>query len=225
MRSNSPVLPVVTPWRWDWNCGTSSGHGRVLRLIGIGFGAARVLAQTIFLAVERPALAGQYGLDAVSIVILAIFYLYGTIDYARLAWAVFVLPLVLGLVGLAWVFKPVSADVKGSDANIWGPVHGVLLLMATVGLCVGFLASIMYLVQAHRLRAKTLPGHGIKLLSLERLEEMHRRAVNLAFPLLTAGLLLGAVMLFRDFEGLQGRRDPARAQRGWVVDCLRPPPL
>src|SRR5262249_54023 len=152
--------------------------------------------QTIFLAVERPALAGQYGWMLFLSWILAIFYLYGSIHHARLAWAIFVLPLVLGLIGLAWAFKP-TATLKGSDDSIWGPVHGVILLLATVGMCVGFLASLMYLVQAHRLRAKTLPGHGMKLLSLERLEAMHRRAVNLAFPLLTAGLLIGAVMMFR----------------------------
>ncbi len=73
-------------------------------------------------------------------------------------------------------------------------------------MCVGFLASLMYLMQAHRLRAKALPGHGLRLLSLERLEAMNRRAINLAFPLLTAGLLLGALMMFHD--RLPGWTDP-----------------
>jgi hypothetical protein len=113
----------------------------VLRLIAIAFGGAGLLAQTIFLAGQRPALAGQYGWMLFLSWILAIFYLYGTIHYARLAWAVFVLPLVLGLIGLAWVFKPTTAAAKGTEDNIWGPVHGVLLLMAAVGMCVGFLAS------------------------------------------------------------------------------------
>jgi ABC-type transport system involved in cytochrome c biogenesis permease subunit len=40
----------------------------------------------------------------------------------------------------------------------------------------------------------------MKLLSLERLEAMHRRAINLAFPLLTAGLLIGVVIM--DYEHL-----------------------
>ncbi len=72
------------------------------------------------------------------------------------------------------------------------------MLLAAVGLCVGFLASLMYLVQAHRLRAKTLPGHGLRLWSLERLEAMNRRAIVLAFPLLTAGMLVGLVLMFHD---------------------------
>ena len=180
----------------------------VLRLSALAFGTLGLILQTVFLAVQRPALAGQFGWMLFLSWILTIFYLYGTIHHARIAWGVFVLPLVIGLVGLAWAFQPATAAAKGSDDSIWGPVHGILLLMATVGMCVGFLASLMYLVQAHRLRAKTLPGHGMKLLSLERLEVMHRRAVNLAFPLLTAGLLIGAVMLFRDFDRLEGWRDP-----------------
>src|SRR5262249_47655151 len=61
-----------------------------------------------------------------------------------------------------------------------------------------FLASTMYLLQAHRLRAKAPPGKGLRLMSLERLEAMNRRAINLAFPLLTAGLLLGALIMLQD---------------------------
>jgi ABC-type transport system involved in cytochrome c biogenesis permease subunit len=51
----------------------------------------------------------------------------------------------------------------------------------------------MYLVQARRLRMKRNPLGGVRLLSLERLEMMNRRAINWAFPLLTVGLLLGVM--------------------------------
>ena len=66
------------------------------------------------------------------------------------------------------------------------------VLAASVGLRL-FLASVMYLVQARRLRMKKSPLGGLRLLSLERLETMSRRAINWAFPLLTVGLLLGIV--------------------------------
>jgi ABC-type transport system involved in cytochrome c biogenesis permease subunit len=64
----------------------------------------------------------------------------------------------------------------------------------------------MYLFQAHRLRAKTPPGRGLRLLSLERLEAMNRRAIVLAFPLLTAGMLAG-ILLMLDSD-LVGWDDP-----------------
>jgi ABC-type transport system involved in cytochrome c biogenesis permease subunit len=82
-----------------------------------------------------------------------------------------------------------------SGDRFWGAVHGTLILLAAVGVSVAFLASVMYLVQARRLRNKVNPGRVVPMLSLERLETMNRRAVTLAFPLLTAGLLLGSVLL------------------------------
>jgi ABC-type transport system involved in cytochrome c biogenesis permease subunit len=53
----------------------------------------------------------------------------------------------------------------------------------------------MYLIQQRRLRLKLNPLGGLKMLSLERLESMNRRAINASFPMLTLGLLLGAVLL------------------------------
>src|SRR5262249_55544818 len=54
---------------------------------------------------------------------------------------------------------------------------------------------------------KTPPGRGLRLLSLERLEAMNRRAVVLAFPLLTAGVLAGVVLLVRGSDAV-GWTDP-----------------
>jgi ABC-type uncharacterized transport system permease subunit len=169
----------------------------VLRVLAVGFGAAGLLAQTLFLAVQQPPLIGSSGLMLFLAWILAVFYLYGTLHHRRLAWGVFVLPLVLGLVGLAWLLQPVAGDRNRPDLLTldWGLVHGGLLLLAAVGVCVGFLASLMYLVQAHRLRAKLPPRKGLRLLSLERLELMNRRAIDWSFPLLTAGVAIGAVRL------------------------------
>ncbi len=178
------------------------------RAAALAFGAAGLVAHTAFLVVQRPTLQSQYGSLLFLAWVLDVFYLYGTVHHRRRAWAVFVLPLVLSLVALAGYFpsgpggKPPPwserfASLAGE--GFWAGVHGVLILLAAVGVCVGFLASVMYLVQAHRLRAKVAPSSGVRLLSLERLEEMNRRAVNIAFPLLTVGLLVGvALTLQRD---------------------------
>ncbi len=193
----------------------------VLRLLALGFGAAGLLTQTIFLAVQRPALIWQFGWMLFLAWVLAVFYLYGSIHHRRQAWGVFVLPLVLGLVVLAAAFgRPTSGEGPGglfSVRDAWGRLHAVLLLLAAVGVCVGFLASLMYLFQARRLRAKTPPGQGLRLLSLERLEAMNRRAILLAFPLLTAGVLVGVVLLLQ--EPLPGWTDLRVAGTGvlWLA--------
>lgn len=186
----------------------------VFRLLALTAGAAGLIAQTLYLYTKQPPLFWPFGWMQFTAWILAIFYLCGAIHHARLDWGVFVLPVVLGLVGLGVAFgQPPPGqrnqwlDQTLSLHDLWRPVHVVLLLLATVGVCVGFVASLMYLFQAHRLRAKTPPGRGLRLLSLERLEAMNRRAIVLAFPLLTAGILAGVVMLVQGSD-LVGWTDP-----------------
>ncbi len=118
-----------------------------------------------------------------------------SIHYRKLTWGVFVLPLVLGLLGLSALIGPRADPLPPANDRFWGFLHVGLLLLGAVGVCVGFLASVMYLVQARRLRNKTPPRWGLRLLSLEKLEQMNRRAVDLAFPLLTGGLVIGLVLM------------------------------
>ena len=188
----------------------------VQRLLATGFACAGLLAHTLFLLMRRPPLASQFGSLLLLSWILAVFYLYGSIHYRKLAWGVFVMPVVLGLVVLT-SFVPAERDPQSTffpaldslrGESFWRFLHGLLLLLAAVGVCIGFMASVMYLVQARRLRAKVMPGQGIRLLSLERLEEMNRRAINLAFPLLTGGVLAGAALMLDRADQLHGWTDP-----------------
>lgn len=196
-----------------------------VRLLAVGFGAAGLLAQTIYLAVQRPPLAWQFGWMLCLAWILAFVYLYRAIHYPELAWGIFMLPLVLFLVGLAAAFGRSPDEVESlppefspRNEHFWGILHAALLFFAAIGMCVGFLASLMYLFQARRLRAKLPPGRGLRLLSLERLEAMNRRAITLAFPLLTAGILIGAALMLRVSDSLAWT-DPRVLSTGvlWLV--------
>ncbi len=182
----------------------------VFWVLALACAAAGLVAQTIYLAVQKPPLAWQFGWMLFTAWILTIFYLIGALHHARLAWGVFVLPVIVGLVGLGALGAFLNPVPESSHFSLTGwsfqGIHALLLFLGSIGLCVGFLASVMYLIQAHRLRAKVSPGHGLKLLSLERLETMNRRAIALAFPLLTIGMLLGAVLMFVD--QLSGWTDP-----------------
>jgi ABC-type transport system involved in cytochrome c biogenesis permease subunit len=129
--------------------------------------------------------------------ILAVFHLSGSVHYRRQVWGVFILPVVLLLIGLAWVrpegltFAEPTTPVRVAT---W--LHVGLLTLGEVGLCVGFIASVMYLVQAARLRAKRLSTTGRwQFLSLERLDTMNRRALAWAFPLITSGFLVGIALM------------------------------
>lgn len=172
------------------------------RVAGLAFGAAGLFAHTAYLLVQQPPPAVPYGSLLLLAWVLALFYFYGTLHHPKQAWAIFVLPVVIGLVTASRVLLVGPAEAGTFDAaawlagdRFWGGVHGVLILLASVGVSVCFLASVMYLVQARRLRKKVSPGTVVPMFSLERLETMNRRALNWAFPLLTAGLLVGTLLL------------------------------
>ena len=172
------------------------------RVAGLTFGAAGLFAHTAYLLVQHPSPAVPYGSVLLLAWVLALFYFYGTVHHAKQAWAVFVLPVVIGLVALSRVLLTAEPEHAAFDLaawasgdRFWGGVHGVLILLASVGVSISFLASMMYLIQARRLRRKVAPGTVTPMLNLERLETMNRRALNGAFPMLTAGLLVGTLLI------------------------------
>jgi ABC-type transport system involved in cytochrome c biogenesis permease subunit len=177
------------------------------RITALAFGGAGLLAHTYYIIAHSPSPADPSGSLLLLAWVLALFYLEPAVRRSKQAWAVFVLPVVIGLVGLSYVLlsagdstPPIDVPSWITGERFWGAVHGTLILLAAVGVSVGFLASVMYLVQARRLRNKVNPGRVVPLFSLERLETMNRRALNLAFPLLTAGLLVGLLILKHGHE-------------------------
>ena len=171
------------------------------RILAWVAGAAGLFAHSVYLAGHRPNPATAFGASLSVSWVLAIFYLIGSLQHTRQLWAVFVLPVVLALWGLAF-FASSPTDAPAMEMptwatvdHLWGMIHGVFVLLAAVGISIGCMASVMYLVQTRRLRLKKPMLGGLKMLSLERLEQMNRRAVNTAFPMLTIGLLLGALLL------------------------------
>jgi hypothetical protein len=165
----------------------------VVRWAGTVFGFAGLFAHTAYLLIHHPSPATGHGALLLLGWVLAVFYLYGTLHRAGRPWPLFVLPVVtaLSFLSLAYAGSDDGPDVWFNPEHFWGTLHGLLLLAACVGIAIGFLASLMYLVQLRRLRKKKSPLGGFRLMSLERLETMNRRAMNWAFPFLTVGLLLG----------------------------------
>jgi ABC-type uncharacterized transport system permease subunit len=184
-----------------------------LRWAAILFAGAGLIAHSIYILVHPLPLQTSFGSLIFLAWILAVFCVYGTVHHGGLAWSLFVLPVVLALLGLAAVFSDGSQpqsweasweilSLQGKD--FWPIFHGLLMLLAAVGVSVAFVASVMYLVQTYRLKTKHAPGQGLRLWSLERLETMNRRAIYLSFPLLTCGLLVAGVETLRLPQGAEG---------------------
>lgn len=184
----------------------------IVRVVSNLATAAGLFAHLLYLVFQPLPLASSTGSLLFLAFIMAIFSLYGALHHQRVAWGLFVLPVVLGLVLLAYALP---APAPGATVHewfqgprFWGMTHGILVLLAAVGVSVGFLASVMYFVQLGRLKAKVSPQGGLKLMSLERLELMNRRAILWAFPLLTIGLVVGAAIQLQQGETFEGWTSP-----------------
>lgn len=198
------------------------GQSVLRRIAALAAGAAGVFAHTVFVVYHGlPMQGGPSSLLFVSWV-LAIFYLVGALHHPRLAWGVFVLPVVLLLVLAAKLILASEPSLPPTPENLWAWawLHAVFLILGSIGLSVGFVASVMYLVQSWKLKHKSPPGEGIQLLSLERLEVMNRRAITWAFPLFTAGLVIGLALLLNHEEF--SLADPKVVVTGlfWLVFAL-----
>src|SRR5262249_62194969 len=86
-----------------------------------------------------PTPAAPYGSLLLLAWVLALFYLYGTVHHAKQAWAIFVLPVVIGLVGLSFVFLVTAGNSPPPDVpawlageRFWGAGHGALSLPTPV---------------------------------------------------------------------------------------------
>jgi ABC-type transport system involved in cytochrome c biogenesis permease subunit len=159
--------------------------------------------------------------------ILAAIDLYLLVRSSRTAAVgVFVLPVVLAVLVLAGqVPRGRSWEGWSGWLTFWGTVHGVFLLLGAVGTCVAFAFGLMYLLQANRLKHKRPPLFGFSLPSLEQSERWNRGAISVAFPLLTAGIVIGLVLIVathRSGGSALSWSDPKVVSTGalWLVFAL-----
>ncbi len=110
------------------------------------------------------------------------------------AAGMFILPLVLILIGLAYIYRDAPSFPREQALTVWGVVHGIALLLGTIVVALGFVAGVMYLIQSYRLKHKLPPSEGIKLPSLEWLQKENERALVISSVLLGVGLLSGIVL-------------------------------
>jgi ABC-type uncharacterized transport system permease subunit len=103
-----------------------------------------------------------------------------------------------------------SAGVRTS----WLVAHIIALLLAYAALCFSLLASVLYLVQERRIKAKHKPGQksGLAFFSwlppLETLERISHATLEFGFPCMTVGLIIGSVLAQETALGDAYFRDP-----------------
>ena len=139
-------------------------------------------------------LSSEFDWFLVAAWVLAATYLYLTFYHPRTAVGLFVLPLVLALIGVAQFFASHEPFAESRASQVWGAIHGSFILLGTVAVMVGFVAGVMYLLQAYRLKHKQPPAQHFRLPNLEWLEHVNSRAIVISALMLAAGFLSGTVL-------------------------------
>ena len=75
----------------------------------------------------------------------------------------------------------------------WLPVHVTLAVLGNAFFAVACLLGVMYLIQEHYLKSRKVGGLYFVLPSLEVLDELGYRCLTYGFPLLTLGIITGAL--------------------------------
>lgn len=165
--------------------------------------AAGLFAHTIFLANQLfldkaygnvPVLSNWFQWTVVGAWGLAVACQLLLIRYPSNAITLFIIPLILGLIGLAEVLRsqqPFQATPMGTD---WPAVHGFSLLISTTFIGLGLAFGTMYLLQSYRLKTRKTFKSKFRLPALEFLRTVNRISLFGTCLSLAIGLLSGIVM-------------------------------
>ncbi len=126
--------------------------------------------------------------------VLVVAYLGLAILHPKVPFGLFLLPLALGLIGAARFLARDETMARRPAAEIWGAIHGISIVLATVAVLVGFVAGLMYLGQVRHLKAKRPLAGNLRLPSLEWLRRANSRAITISVVMLGIGVLSGMVL-------------------------------
>jgi ABC-type uncharacterized transport system permease subunit len=171
----------------------------------LGFAGAGLVAHTAFLYYRALSEAGvplssERDWYLVAGWVLVVVYLHLAILHPKTPFGLFLLPLILGLIGVATFVAPNEPLAREPASKIWGAIHGISIVLATVSVLVGFVAGLMYLGQMRRLKHKRPAAGRLRLPSLEWLRWTNSRAIIGSMLMLGLGVLSGMVLNLINFR-------------------------
>ena len=126
-------------------------------------------------------------------VLAALGYLVTYARYRIASLSVFVFPVVFLLTFIAVVaYDPGGALPLALESN-WIYIHTPLIFLGYAALSISFAGSLMYLMQERSLKSKHRSSFYHRLPALEVCDELAYRALSIGFPLMTLGILSGAL--------------------------------
>jgi cytochrome c-type biogenesis protein CcsB len=120
-------------------------------------------------------------------------YLSAQMRYRLPAVGMVVAPLAFGATLAAFALATDVRDLPPNLRSAWLPVHVTLAFLGNAVLALAFCVSLVYLLHERQLKEKRIGGLAMRLPSLERLDRLNYQALLYGFPLLTLGIITGAL--------------------------------
>jgi len=122
----------------------------------------------------------------------ALGYLIAYVRYRIESLSVFVFPVLFVLTFLANVVYDPSNVIPAALQSNWIYIHTPLIFLGYAALFISFAAAVTYLIQEHELKTKHRQTF-FQLPSLQVCDDLSYRSLAIGFPLITLGLVSGAL--------------------------------
>ncbi len=113
--------------------------------------------------------------------------------YSMPVLGAFVSPLNLLGVLYAAVFSKPPGVITPALRSGWLTVHATTSFIGYAAFALSFVVSVLYLLQEHYIKKKSLGGMFRRLPSLHTLDSLNYRMLTIGFPFLTIGIITGAI--------------------------------
>jgi len=120
--------------------------------------------------------------------------LYLTIRNPERSTGLILIPIILGLIGVAQWVREIPPFQLQTTVVVWRTIHGISLLMVAIAICFGAGTAVMYLLQSWRLKNRKLKREFLKLPALERSQALTRSCLYLTSLMLAIGLISGIIL-------------------------------
>lgn len=176
----------------------------------VGFAGAGLLAHTVYLFYQAvhasgSPLSSKQDWYLLAAWMLTALYLLLTAHHPKTPYGLFVLPLVLALIAVGRYFADPNPFPREPASQVWGAIHGSTILLATVSVLAAFVAGLMYLGQARRLKRKLPAPLGLRLPSLEWLQRVNSRALTFSLLMVGVSIASGVVLNLINYDRDLGR--------------------
>ena len=104
-----------------------------------------------------------------------------------------ILPIVVAMMAFSLSFdRKIEPLIPALQSN-WLGIHTTLSFLGNAFFVIAFAASVLYLLQERQLKSKQTGSLFHRLPSLDVLDRLHYRSLTIGFPLMTFGIITGAL--------------------------------